>query len=1442
MRGVARRVVRTLIVGLVLLVGAVVLAAFVIQTAWFKARLRDYVVDQANQYLTGAVTIDRLDGNLLSGVELEGLSVSLEGQTVLAARDVGLSYSLMDLVTRGLWIRELRVNQPRVRVAFRDGGWDISRLIRREEQEADRTGPASPAAIEVIAITDGLLEVAGADHRSSLDLPDRIEHFDARLAFHYEPVRYTIDVAHVSFTSSRYGRAGIGLQALSGTASVRDGSLFLEDVAVRTDETSIFVDGAVRNYLTTPVLNLNASSDSVSLPEIARLIKNLEGIALRPAFELSADGPLDRLDVRIDIRSDHGQLAGRVRADTQAPRLAVQGDVTVRRLNLAPLVTDPKWKSDLTADVALDVEADTIEALDKAAGSVSVTGTRLAAAGHVLEHVDVRARLAGKRAAVEARATAYGTRIESRGRIALSTAAVSYDLRGVIRGLDLRRLPPALEIPPADTDIAAAYHVRGTEPIRGRAGGPAPPRRSNADLVFEASTVAGARLLDGSTAGLTLGGGVVTHALDVTVSDLDLQRIGRVFDIPALDRALYATRLNGRVSSEGVGTSPSELDIAARGRLSPSAVAFAVIPDLTFDGTYAHDHLHVIANGGFSDLDPTRIGARPSLAGRLAGRFDVDVNLDGVSSGVDPERVSGLIQARLAPSTIAGVSIDNAVLDGSYRDSTAHITGLNLSGPALSATATGQLALNDTGRSNLTFKADSTDLAALGRVFDVPLDGIGRVDGTVTGNRSALEVSGSMSGDGLRYEEHGALDTSSAYVVRIPDFDFERATADASVRASFVTIAEQHISEVSGTAHYGDRRLAFDATAVQEGRRLTTAGALDLHPDHQELHVHRLSLNANGLDWQLAAGTESTIHYGGELVTVRGLRLASGEQEIAAEGAFGQPGSTLNVTLTEIDLSSVDQLLLRPPQFSGRMNATAVVSGTTASPEVRGEFSVRPGGFRKFTYESFAGSIEYGAGGVALDARLQQNESQWLTVKGQLPARRGGKLDLTLDSTPIDLGLVQGFTTVATDVRGTLEAHVRLTGTTDDPFAEGNFAISGAGLSIKPLGVAYSNIGGRIDLHGDRLHIEQLTVLDNHFSALTVTGDLAINRQRTGNVQLYLTADDFKILDNQLGNVRIQARLEVDGEVAAPRVRGYLGSTTGQVNLDEVMAFMGVSAYPVAETGSQPGSDEPGILDALTVNLDVGVPPAFIVRANDLRAPGGPLSLGRMQVTLGGNLEVSKAAGNPVRLVGTVNTVRGGYEFQGRPFEIMRDGSIRFEGLDELNPSLDLRARRMIRGVEARVNIRGTMKQPEIVLSSVPPQEQADILSLIVFNQPVNELGQGEQATLAAHAQNLAAGKVAGQLAQSIGRALHLDTFAIQLAPDTGGAAAITVGQQIGRDLYLRLQQGLGNASSSTLILEYELARWLRLQTNFTQGPPANPSMFIQQQGSGADLYFFFSY
>jgi translocation and assembly module TamB len=223
-------------------------------------------------------------------------------------------------------------------------------------------------------------------------------------------------------------------------------------------------------------------------------------------------------------------------------------------------------------------------------------------------------------------------------------------------------------------------------------------------------------------------------------------------------------------------------------------------------------------------------------------------------------------------------------------------------------------------------------------------------------------------------------------------------------------------------------------------------------------------------------------------------------------------------------------------------------------------------------------------------------------------------------------------------------------------------------------------------------------------------------------------------------------------------------------------------------------------------------------------------------------MTVEKAAGDAPRVRGVVKTIRGSYDFQGRRFEILRDGTVRFEGLNPPNPTLDVRTRRMIQGVEARVMIRGTLRKPEIVLESTPPLEQADILALIVFNQPINQLGEGQQVSLAARAQAIATSAVAGQLAQSIGNVLHLDTFEINAAPEEGGGPQVTVGQQVGQNLYIRVQQGVGDDATTNFILEYDLTNWLRVQTNVVNGSNVQQSLFRRAQSTGGDFIFFFSF
>ena len=182
---IVRRLVHALVIVITLVIGAAAAAIIVSQTAWFKNWLRGYIVAQANQYLNGTLTINRLKGNLFFGIEMEDVGVSMDGQPVVAVKDVGLNYNAIDFITKGLSVDSIRIDKPIIYLRREGDIWSLSRLIKKQEQEANRQGPAKPVSIDEIGISDGAVVVDGPVGTSGVEVPKRFEHLDARLSFKY---------------------------------------------------------------------------------------------------------------------------------------------------------------------------------------------------------------------------------------------------------------------------------------------------------------------------------------------------------------------------------------------------------------------------------------------------------------------------------------------------------------------------------------------------------------------------------------------------------------------------------------------------------------------------------------------------------------------------------------------------------------------------------------------------------------------------------------------------------------------------------------------------------------------------------------------------------------------------------------------------------------------------------------------------------------------------------------------------------------------------------------------------------------------------------------------------------------------------------------------------------------------------------------------------------
>jgi autotransporter translocation and assembly factor TamB len=342
-----------------------------------------------------------------------------------------------------------------------------------------------------------------------------------------------------------------------------------------------------------------------------------------------------------------------------------------------------------------------------------------------------------------------------------------------------------------------------------------------------------------------------------------------------------------------------------------------------------------------------------------------------------------------------------------------------------------------------------------------------------------------------------------------------------------------------------------------------------------------------------------------------------------------------------------------------------------------------------------------------------------------------------------------------------------------------------------------------------------------------------------------IRARGFEVLRNALGTVQVDARLYARGTYDAPKLFGDVTITGGELRVDEVLSR--ALFQPYATEALAPETD---VISALNpwqrLSLDVAVHSQNALRMtgeNVAVSQNAPLGLGSFNLRASGDVFLYKEPGQAMSVTGSLDSISGSYAFQGRRFELYPSSSVDFRG--DLNPNLFISVNRIISGVEARVTIAGTLEEPELRLSSVPPLDPSDILSLIVFNTSTNALSAAEQRELAIRAGALAVGFLTNSLTTALQRSIGLDVLEIEPVtdPSSGGGARVTVGQEIAPRLLVRFSRQFGAEEYDEAVMEYLLSRILRIRASFSDASNlASRSPFRRVDPAGIDLLFFFSF
>jgi translocation and assembly module TamB len=435
------------------------------------------------------------------------------------------------------------------------------------------------------------------------------------------------------------------------------------------------------------------------------------------------------------------------------------------------------------------------------------------------------------------------------------------------------------------------------------------------------------------------------------------------------------------------------------------------------------------------------------------------------------------------------------------------------------------------------------------------------------------------------------------------------------------------------------------------------------------------------------------------------------------------------------------------------------------------------------------GTLSIGASGAS-SGRIDPAAPLRLAVNAELPS----------------LAVFQPWFGTSAALGGRARLDVAASGTVGTPVWSGSFVGDGLRIDAPQYGVSATN--GRIRAH---LSANGIALDDVHFvggdGTFTATGLIALPGARsaaptrvTWKAERFRAANrpDLRLVVNGNGTVSLQnRRLELNGDVAI--VEGHLeyeSTPSGQLASDIVVK------------GRTPASRRDGAARDLPLALDIDVD---LGRALTFAGEG-------IDTGLAGRVRITTAADGTLRGRGTIRAVNGTYIAFGQKLTIDR-GRLIFDGpLD--NPALDVVALRKNLPVEAGVELSGTVKVPQVRVTSNPPVPENEALAWLVTGQGLNNTSRVDYAALSAASAALLGrgGKpFTAQIAQRIG----IDDISLKSTAGTSGSEGaasqvVVFGKRISDRLSLGYEQGLSLATSAVR-LEYALSRQVTLRAEAGQ-------------------------
>lgn len=751
----------------------------------------------------------------------------------------------------------------------------------------------------------------------------------------------------------------------------------------------------------------------------------------------------------------------------------------------------------------------------------------------------------------------------------------------------------------------------------------------------------------------------------------------------------------------------------------------------------------------------------------------------------------------------------SAQLKASLTGSTVQLEEMQVRSTPLTVKAHG--VWSTTAPTALTYDATIGDLTSVQHLLTTPVHATGRYHGTVQGLWPALHVRSHLD---LRAWRSGPFQgqrlQAELSLLQWP------AAPQLSLKAQAVDLHAWGLapSTVTLTGNTTLVRGTLQAQVTAGPYRQTSLEGQWTRAATHRVTITRLHLqHQKDLRWDNAAPL--TIEYGpaGDL-KLDGLLLRHGRQEIRGRGILMPDGNL------EADLH-LQRVLLLPhlrafaaeeSPLDGELTLQLRLYGTARRPQGDGVAHLTALRWQQYSVGEIHSQVRLRETAVGVDLRWHDRKREFAHLTGDISLDPGHPLALRLQVAQLEAQLLTTLSPAVAQSAGIVQADVQVTGTLQQPQAHGTVRLSDGLLQLRTTGVRYRDIQMQLTCQGTQVALTRLHAASGD-GTLEATGTVALRRAAFPALALELRLQRFLAVHTPALEAEVSAALalqgtlddmQLTGTITLPKARAqWAGTLAGgratvqpwQLTVEGVYGA-GPPPAQTVPTASAPARPDPWAF--LRTELQIDLP-----RNAWVRGPG-------TAIELQGTVMATKARGEPFRLSGRLETLRGFASFYSGQF-VVEQGHITFPGSTDLDPLLDVVLSREVSNYVVAINARGHASTPQLHLSSTPDLPQADIVTLLVVGKTTDRLTAAERSGLSNQAQQIVGNVAAGELEQLLAKPLGLDSLDVQTG-DKLGNGKVSVGRYITQDIFLSYERQLGNDNSNKVGVEYSINRHLKLK------------------------------